>query len=131
MEKMQVNEGTKMENKIKTKIETEIKYAQVSSSGDYTRISSSGNHAEIISSAKHVKIGSVGDCAKIDATGEEAVIAILNNYDSKFKVGKHGAVSVAYFDGERTRFAVGYVGENLKPDTWYSVNEKGEFVECY
>ncbi len=42
-----------------------------------------------------------------------------------------GGILVAkWSDGERTRLVVGYVGENgIKPDTPYSVDEQGQFVE--
>jgi hypothetical protein len=30
---------------------------------------------------------------------------------------------------KRYRVSVGYVGENIKADTWYEVNATGEFVE--
>ena len=109
-------------------------YAKIGSSGYDVKISSIGNDslisgfgAKIGSSGDYARISSSGHSVKINSTGENAVISILNG--GIFRVGEGGAVSVAYFDGKRTRFAVGYVGENLKPDTWYVVNNDGEFVE--
>jgi hypothetical protein len=29
----------------------------------------------------------------------------------------------------KPRVSVGYVGDDLKPNTWYRVNERGEFIE--
>ena len=120
-------------------------FVKIASSGNYTRISNSGGNTKIASVGEYDRIGNVGEYAeikscgespriinagyhaKIEAKGKNSIIAILDG--GRFKVGEGGAVSVAYFDGERTRFAVGYVGENLKPDTWYRVNKDGEFVE--
>ncbi len=44
--------------------------------------------------------------------------------------GKDGAIIVAWMDGERKRYAVGYVGENgIQADVWYRANEAGKLVE--
>lgn len=118
-----------------TKIASSGNYARISNSGgnnkiasvgEYARIGNVGEYAEIKSCGESPRISSAGYYAKIEAKGKNSIIAILDG--GRFKVGKGGAVSVAYFDGERTRFAVGYVGENLEPDTWYTVNENGNFV---
>ena len=43
-------------------------------------------------------------------------------YGQKAKAGTNGAICISYSDGNRERFAIGYVGENgIKPDTWYCV----------
>ena len=94
-------------------------YAQIGSSGDAARIGSSGYYAQI---------GSSGHSAQINAEGARAVIASAG-LNARVRAGEEGAVAVAYHDGNRIRFAVGYVGENLKALTWYSVNDAGEFVE--
>lgn len=74
------------------------------------------------------QIGSSGYAARINAEGSNPTIAAAG-VGTRFRAGAGGAVAVAYNDGSRTRFAVGYVGENLKALTWYSVTERGEFVE--
>jgi len=84
--------------------------------------------AQIGSSGYAAQIGSSGYAAQIDAEGARAVIASAGR-GAKVRAGDGGAVAVAYHDGSRTRFAVGYVGEGLKPLTWYSVDERGAFVE--
>ncbi|WP_296652790.1 hypothetical protein [Paraburkholderia sp.] len=103
--------------------------AQIGSSGDYARIGSSGDYAQIGSSGYYARIGSSGNYAQIVAAGENAVIAVAG-FGAQFKVGPNASVSVAYLDSnERARFAVGYVGENIKADTWYRVTESGVFEE--
>ena len=103
-------------------------HAQIGSSGYYARIGSSGYSAQIGSSGDSAQIGSSGDSAQINAEGARAVIASAG-LNARVRAGEEGAVAVAYHDGNRIRFAVGYVGENLKALTWYSVNDAGEFVE--
>lgn len=101
---------------------------RIGSSGGSARIGSSGGSAQIGSSGHYAQIGSSGDSARIKAEGENAVIACAGSV-AYVQAGKNGAVCIPWHDGKRTRFAVGYVGENLKADTKYTVNDKGEFEE--
>ena len=104
--------------------------ARIGSSGYGARIGSSGNDAQIGSSGNGARIGSSGNGARINATGERAAIACVG-IGAHGKAGKDGALALAYWDesADRPRFAVGYVGENIEADTWYSVNGDGEFVK--
>jgi hypothetical protein len=104
-------------------------YAQIGSSGDSAQIGSSGYSARIGSSGDSARIGSSGDSARIDSTGKNAVIACAGSV-TKFRASENGCIAAPWHDGNRIRFAVGYVGENIKADTWYSISEQGEFVEC-
>jgi hypothetical protein len=85
--------------------------------------------ARIGSSGDSARIGSSGDSARIDSTGKNAVIACAGSV-TKFRASENGCIAAPWHDGNRIRFAVGYVGENIKADTWYSISEQGEFVEC-
>ena len=93
------------------------------------QIGSSGNDAQIGSSGYGAKIGSSGYGAKINATGTNAVIACASP-DSRARTGANGVIALPWFDetGQRMRIAVGYIGEDLKVDTWYEV-KNGVFVE--
>ena len=101
--------------------------ARIGSSGYSAQIGSSGNSARIGSSGDSAQIGSSGNSARIDSTGKDAVIACAGSV-SRFRAGAGGCISAPWNDGKRTRFAVGYVGENIDADTWYEVSDKGEFV---
>ncbi|CUI02648.1 Protein RtcB [Janthinobacterium sp. CG23_2] len=103
--------------------------ARIGSSGHSAQIGSSGHSAQIGSSGDSAQIGSSGGCAQIDACGMNAVIASAGSV-RRFRAAKGGCVSAPWHDGKRTRFAVGYVGENIKADTWYAINAAGEFVEA-
>ena len=105
-------------------------FANVTSIGDAVSVGSVGNNSKIKSEGRNVTIVSGGATPEIEAIGDNAVLAVTDV--DRFKVGNGGAVAVGYHDGERTRFAVGYVGENLKPDTWYRICiTTGEFVEDF
>jgi hypothetical protein len=85
--------------------------AQIGSSGDYAKIGSSGYSAQIGSSGDYAKIGSSGYYAQIEASGKSAVIACAG-VGSAVSAGEDGAICIPWHDGKRTRFAVGYVGED-------------------
>jgi hypothetical protein len=102
---------------------------QIGASGNYTRIGASGDFTRIGASGDSAQIGASGDSTEINATGDSAVIACAGS-NSKARAGAKGVMALPWFDdaAQRTRIAVGYVGEDLKPDTWYGV-EAGKFVE--
>ena len=90
------------------------------SSGDDARIGSSGDDAQI---------GSSGNYAQITASGAESVVACAGSIQ-RVVLGEGGCVAVPWHDGERTRFAVAYVGENgIEANTPYYLNDEGQFVK--
>ena len=102
--------------------------AQIGSSGNYARIASSGNDARIGSSGDYARIGSSGNDARINAEGSGSVV-VCAGYRAVARAGSNGAIALTWLDGIRHRIAVGYVGEGLKADTWYGLDETGQFVE--
>lgn len=102
--------------------------ADASQTAEDERISSSDYGAQIGSSGYDAQIGSSGDDARINAEGASSVIASAGR-GARVRSGESGAVAMAYHDGTRVRFAVGYVGEGLRALTWYELDERGEFVE--
>ncbi|WP_419879782.1 hypothetical protein [Citrobacter braakii] len=103
--------------------------ARIGSSGDYAQIGSSGDYAQIGSSGDYAQIGSSGDYAQITASGKNAVVACAGSV-KRIVLGEGGCVAVPWHDGERTRFAVAYVGENdIEADTPYCLNDEGKFVK--
>jgi hypothetical protein len=103
--------------------------ARIGSSGDDARIGSSGHAAQIGSSGYAAQIGSSGHAARIVATGENATIACAG-LGARVKAGRNGCFALTWYDGNRNRIVVGYVGEDgIKADTWYRV-EAGKLVEA-
>ena len=96
-------------------------------SGNCAQIGSSGYDAQIGSSGYGARIGSSGNYARINAEGANAVIACAGS--ARVKAGPGGAICIPYHDGKRTRFAVGYVGEDgIEAGKWYSA-EGGKLAE--
>ena len=87
----------------------------------------SGYSAQIGSSGDSARIGSSGYYARIEATGKDAVVACAG-VGAVVKAGVNGAICIPYHDGERTRFAVGYVGEDgIEAGVFYRA-EAGKLV---
>ncbi|MFP1891046.1 hypothetical protein ACLED5_04010 [Lonsdalea quercina] len=102
---------------------------QQASSGDRTQQASSGDLTQHTATGNQPKVATSGEDAEIVISGNDAVVAAANSV-SRVVLGEGGCASIAYHDGERTRFAVAYVGENnIKPNVAYTVNESGEFVQ--
>jgi len=81
------------------------------------------------SSGDDAQIGSSGDDAQIDATGEGSVVACAGSV-VRIVLGEKGCASVPWHDGERTRIAVAYVGENgIEAGVPYHLNDEGQFVK--
>ncbi|MGL4024908.1 hypothetical protein ACSYTO_19610, partial [Acinetobacter baumannii] len=112
--------------------------SQLAASGDDSRLAASGFNSQLAASGDDSQLAASGDDSRLAASGfnsrlaasgENSVIA-SSGLDSTFQIGKGGCAAIAYQDEqEKIRFAVAYEGENVKANTWYKVNAKGEFVE--
>ena len=66
-----------------------------------------------------------------EVSGEHSIAASLGE-KSKARAGVNGAIVCVYRndDGELIHIRASKVGENgIKPDTWYTLNKNGEFIE--
>lgn len=65
-------------------------------------------------------------------SGSQSVAASLG-IEGKARASEGGAIVLCYRDedGELIHIRASNVGENgIMPDTWYQLDEDGEFVEC-
>lgn len=73
-----------------------------------------------------------GDCSAAEVSGSQSVAASLG-IEGKARASEGGAIVLCYRDedGELIHIRASKVGENgIMPDTWYQLDEDGEFVEC-
>ena len=88
--------------------------------GTYSRASSHGKNAVSIST----KMASGAE------SGGTNNLSIVLGQASAGRAGKDGALIIAWIDDSgRRRYITGYVGEDIKADTWYTV-ENGKLKEC-
>ena len=80
-----------------------------------------------------------GDSGSASATGYRgsasatglASASVCTGVCGRAMAGEQGLVAIAYMDGDRTRWAVGLVGENgIQPNVWYVVQD-GKLVEYW
>ena len=119
-EHLLVTEEIKIGGLITASLDFLFKDAKINK-GDSSTLAASGDSSMLAASGNYSKLAASGDSSTLAASG----------YGSKAKAGENGAIALAYSDGTRPRFAVGYVGEDgIKADTWYAVDsETGKLVE--
>jgi hypothetical protein len=106
-------------------------YSKLVASGDYSKLAASGNCSQLAASGNYSKLVASGDYSKLVASGNSSV-AISSGAKCRVKGGKNCAMALTrWVESEnRYRITVAYVGENgIKQDTWYKLNDAGEFVE--
>ncbi len=122
-------------------------YSTLAASGEYSTLAASAYGSTLAASAYGSKLAASGYGSKLAASGNYSTLAASGNdsklaasgYNStlaasgegsKAKVGRSGAICLAYHDGMRDRFVTGYEGEDgIKADTWYEVRD-GKLAEC-
>jgi len=107
-------------------------YAKLASSGDYAQLASSGDYAQLASSGDYAQLASSGDYAQLASSGDSGVI-LSCGFNSKAKIGNNGAIALTRWveSEKRYRISVAYEGESgIKADTWYRLDDSGNFVEC-
>ena len=102
--------------------------SQSASSGYRSRSASSGDRSQSASSGEDSQSASSGDHSRSASTGKHS-IAMVAGLGGRAAAGPGGAFALPWLDGQQVRIAVGIVGENAKPDTWYGVSAGGSLVE--
>ncbi|EDS6647950.1 hypothetical protein S510_000895, partial [Salmonella enterica subsp. arizonae] len=73
-----------------------------------------------------------GNWSAAEVSGSQSVAASLG-IEGKARASEGGSIVLCYRDedGELIHIRASKVGENgVMPDTWYQLDEDGEFVEC-
>jgi len=112
-------------------------HSRSASSGDHSRSASSGYRSQSASSGDHSRSASSGDHSRSASSGYRSQsastgkhsIAMVAGLGGRAAAGPGGAFALPWLDGQQVRIAVGIVGENAKPDTWYGVSAGGSLVE--
>ncbi|MFA9439438.1 hypothetical protein ACDA63_07355 [Uliginosibacterium sp. sgz301328] len=102
-----------------------------SSTGYQGAASSTGDYGAASSTGYYGAASSTGDYGAASSTGTRGA-AMASGYQGRAKGADGNALFLVYRDNEYVIRKVGaaIVGENgIKADTWYSLNEAGDFVE--
>ncbi|EOU2506909.1 hypothetical protein ACNTO2_004819 [Salmonella enterica subsp. enterica serovar Infantis] len=92
----------------------------------------SGNWSAATNTGKRSAATNTGNRSAAEVSGSQSVAASLG-IEGKAMASEGGAIVLCYRDedGELIHIRASKVGENgIMPDTWYQLDEDGEFVEC-
>ena len=105
--------------------------AKVSNTGDWSAATNTGNWSAATNTGDQSAATNTGDQSVAEISGKQS-IAVALGWQSKAKASINGAIVCVYrnHDGELIHIKASKVGENnIKADTWYTLDEIGEFVE--
>ncbi|EIC6913176.1 hypothetical protein LAI84_004554 [Salmonella enterica subsp. enterica serovar Infantis] len=92
----------------------------------------SGNWSAATNTGKRSAATNTGNRSAAEVSGSQSVAASLG-IEGKARASEGGEIVLCYRDedGELIHIRASKVGENgIMPDTWYQLDEDGEFVEC-
>ncbi|MEX4275090.1 hypothetical protein MY695_08340 [Haemophilus influenzae] len=98
---------------------------------DAAKVSNTGDRSAATNTGDRSAATNTGDQSVAEVSGKQS-IAVALGWQSKAKASINGAIVCVYrnHDGELIHIKASKVGENnIKADTWYTLDEFGEFVE--
>ncbi|HHF3329779.1 TPA: hypothetical protein ACPJ9W_000510, partial [Haemophilus influenzae] len=99
--------------------------------GDLSAATNTGDLSAATNTGDRSAATNTGDQSVAEVSGKQS-IAVALGWQSKAKASINGAIVCVYrnHDGELIHIKASKVGENnIKADTWYTLDEIGEFVE--
>ncbi len=106
-------------------------YGAASATGEYGAASATGNRGAASATGEYGAASATGNRGAASATGEHSVACGLG-WQNKAKACETGAIVLTYrnYEDEIIHIRASKVGENgIKADTWYQLDESGDFVE--
>ncbi|EBO0343232.1 hypothetical protein DSE04_26220, partial [Salmonella enterica] len=100
--------------------------------GDWSAATNTGNRSAATNTGNRSAATNTGNRSAAEVSGSQSVAASLG-IEGKAMASEGGAIVLCYRDedGELIHIRASKVGENgIMPDTWYQLDEDGEFVEC-
>ncbi|HFW4142397.1 TPA: hypothetical protein ACIBNF_002381 [Salmonella enterica subsp. enterica serovar 9,12:-:1,5] len=101
-------------------------------SGNCSAATNTGDWSAATNTGNRSAATNTGDWSAAEVSGSQSVAAALG-IEGKARASEGGAIVLCYRDknGELIHIRASKVGENdIMPNTWYQLNEDGEFVEC-
>ena len=105
--------------------------AKISNTGDWSAATNTGYQSAATNTGDRSAATNTGYQSAAEVSGNQS-IAVALGWQSKAKASINGAIVCVYrnHDGELIHIKASKVGENnIKADTWYTLDEIGEFVE--
>ncbi|HFG7420283.1 TPA: hypothetical protein ACGHQI_002124 [Salmonella enterica subsp. enterica serovar Oranienburg] len=100
--------------------------------GNRSAATNTGNRSAATNTGNRSAATNTGDWSAAEVSGSQSVAAAFG-IEGKARASEGGAIVLCYRDedGELIHIRASKVGENgIMPNTWYQLNEDGEFVAC-
>ncbi|EJA1123081.1 hypothetical protein MRB64_004373 [Salmonella enterica] len=100
--------------------------------GNWSAATNTGDCSAATNTGNWSAATNTGDCSAAEVSGSQSVAAAFG-IEGKARASEGGAIVLCYRDedGELIHIRASKVGENgIMPNTWYQLNEDGEFVAC-
>ncbi|HAC7074020.1 TPA_asm: hypothetical protein G0E39_18425 [Salmonella enterica] len=100
--------------------------------GDQSAATNTGNWSAATNTGDQSAATNTGNWSAAEVSGSQSVAAAFG-IEGKARASEGAAIVLCYRDedGELIHIRASKVGENgIMPDTWYQLDEDGEFVEC-
>ncbi|ENA1605562.1 hypothetical protein ABLF56_001943 [Salmonella enterica] len=107
-------------------------WSAATNTGDWSAATNTGNRSAATNTGDWSAATNTGDWSAAEVSGSQSVAAAFG-IEGKARASEGGAIVLCYRDedGELIHIRASKVGENgIMPNTWYQLNEDGEFVEC-
>ncbi|EAY5072840.1 hypothetical protein KR64_20945 [Salmonella enterica] len=100
--------------------------------GDWSAATNTGNRSAATNTGNCSAATNTGNWSAAEVSGSQSVAAAFG-IEGKARASEGGAIVLCYRDedGELIHIRASKVGDNgIMPNTWYQLNEDGEFVAC-
>ncbi|HBD1867459.1 TPA: hypothetical protein KIB38_004791 [Salmonella enterica] len=107
-------------------------WSAATNTGDWSAATNTGDWSAATNTGDQSAATNTGNQSAAEVSGSQSVAASLG-IKGKSRASEGGAIVLCYRDknGELIHIRASKVGENgIMPNTWYQLNEDGEFVEC-
>ncbi|EIU2006586.1 hypothetical protein L4K03_001805 [Salmonella enterica] len=107
-------------------------WSAATNTGDWSAATNTGNCSAATNTGNCSAATNTGDWSAAEVSGSQSVAAAFG-IEGKARASEGGAIVLCYRDedGELIHIRASKVGENgIMPNTWYQLNEDGEFVAC-
>ncbi len=107
-------------------------WSAATNTGDRSAATNTGNWSAATNTGNRSAATNTGNWSAAEVSGSQSVAAAFG-IEGKARASEGGAIVLCYRDedGELIHIRASKVGENgIMPNTWYQLNEDGEFVAC-
>ncbi|EBQ3497758.1 hypothetical protein BEL13_10010 [Salmonella enterica] len=107
-------------------------WSAATNTGNRSAATNTGDCSAATNTGNRSAATNTGDCSAAEVSGSQSVAAAFG-IEGKARASEGGAIVLCYRDedGELIHIRASKVGENgIMPNTWYQLNEDGEFVAC-